>query len=132
LIEWKHVRAELMRVIEAVQARTGMTQEQIAAAAGKSRQGYVSQIQNYDDASLGPHLMNFIKVLEGLEMKASDFFTAVEKRSAGLSPPLPPFLPSSPTEEDQRALEIGRLVLQALAVAGKGPGPSPRRRRKRH
>lgn len=134
LIEWKQIRTELIRAIDAAQERTGMTQAQIAAAAGLSRQGYISQVQDYSDDSVGPGVMNLVKLLEmGLGMKVSAFFAVIELRSQGQSPPVPPIVQPA-NDEDRRALEIGRLYLQAHRVAsGKSiarPRGRPRNRRR--
>ena len=124
LTEWKHVRAELERVIQAADK----TQAQIAAAGRVSGQTYISKVKDYPDTSLGPKLMNLIGALEGVGIKMSDFFVAVEKRAEGLSPLAPAASLPMMSKDDELALKIGRLILEThRRIAALLPGPQKRR-----
>ena len=126
-MEWKQIRAELQRAVQAAKHR-GMTQASIAAAGGLSRQNYVSKALSYGDDSLGPETMNLLRLIDGLGMKVSEFFTIVEQRAAGESPPLPTM--ARPTAEERLEREVGRRYLQLhhLALTTK---PRPTRRKSR-
>lgn len=128
-MEWKQVRAEYQRALQAATDR-GMTQEQIAATAGLE-QSYISKPARLNDDSRGPHLMNLLGVLEAIGITVSEFFAAVEARARGASPGTLTITPSSREEEQLAA--IGRQFLKAHRLASASnvrKSTRPRRQKK--
>lgn len=74
-VEWKEIRSAFIR------ARGKRRQHAIAAAAGLA-QGDISKIENND--LLGPTVGTFIKAVEGLGLKPSEFFASLESGRAEL------------------------------------------------
>lgn len=74
-VDWKTIRSEFIR------RRGARTQAEIAGA-GKLRQNAISKLESNDN--LGPAVGTFVNAVEGLGIRVSEFFAAIE----GLSKPV--------------------------------------------
>lgn len=68
-VEWKEIRSAFVRT------RGRRTQKQIAEEGGL-QQGAISQLESNDD--LGPTVGTFVKAVEGLGLRPSEFFRQIE------------------------------------------------------
>ena len=120
-MEWPQIRAHLDVAIEAAKKR-GRTQKSIAEVGGLSGQSTVSRQLTYEDTSDGPHLMTFVRLVKGLNIALSDFFTGIEQSPSPTAPPtVPPMRQSDEDPEFERL--VGRAFLKALRTA-QGEKPS--------
>jgi len=139
-MEWKQIRAQYEREFSAVRKR-GVTQEDVARAGGllgkngRVQQNAISKLLGQGDESLGPQIMTLVKAVEGLGLKVSVFFAAIEaSQSEGAGVALERIADSAPanTQAMQRALALFESFNNTLRLAGAGdPPPAPRGGRRR-
>lgn len=71
-MDWEQIRQHLVWIVK----ERGLTQDEVAVASGKP-QSTTSRMLGRRQVN-GPYLMNFVRLLEGLGLKPSEFFRAVE------------------------------------------------------
>jgi hypothetical protein len=80
-MDWEQIREYLERIYE----ERGLTQGAIAAAGGKPKQNTISRMLKNRSMRNGPHVINFLRALEGMGVKPSEFFVQLERLAADRS-----------------------------------------------
>lgn len=96
-MRWTEIRDAYERSFRAAQKRgDGVTQESVAKAGGLKRQNLISKFLAND--KLGPQVETFIRAVEGLGLRPSDFFRQIE---TGAKPAMPLAVPPVGVDDEQ-------------------------------
>jgi len=134
-VEWNVIRAHYDALWTAARDGHGLTQERIAAAGGLSGQNALSRL--LANTKRGPSVETFIRAIEGLGLRQSEFFAALETTPAspttrrpdgGTTPAVsdPESLQRQIVETTIREVFAGLACLLARPGAGMG-APAPTR-----
>lgn len=110
---WRVIRAEMARRIN---AKRGTSQKQVATRAGLD-QGQVSKMLL--NQNLGPAVETFMRMIQGLGLKPSEFFAELERGWTSDTPVSQGGGPAENRDEEGADVEraIGRIVLRAVGKA---------------